>query len=144
MLRKVLFTSYVLVVASMGAATFIEKYRGTGFAHAAVYGSWWFVALWALLAVAGVAYIVSRRVRRPSVVLLHASLVLVLAGALATRLSAVRGAVHLRCGETVGTYTAGGSGGHEAERKLPFALTASPWNTTTAQGQRPTTSRSSP
>lgn len=122
MLRKVLFTSYVLVVACMGAATFIEKYRGTGFAHAAVYGSWWFVALWALLAVAGVAYIVSRRVRRPSVVLLHASLVLVLAGALATRLSAVRGAVHLRCGETVGTYTAGGSGGHEAERKLPFTL----------------------
>ena len=54
MLRKVLFTSYVLVVACMGVATFIEKYRGTGFAHAAVYGSWWFVALWALLAVAGV------------------------------------------------------------------------------------------
>ena len=84
MLRKILFTSYILVVACMAAATFVEKYHGTDFTHAAVYGSWWFTALWTLLAAAAVAYFVGRRIRRPSAVALHASFVLILAGALAT------------------------------------------------------------
>ena len=106
----------------MGAATFVEKYRGTDFAHAAVYGSWWFAALWALLAAAGVAYIVKRRMRAPSAVALHAAFVLILAGALATRLTAERGMVHLRCGAAVGTYTVYGGDGNTEERMLPFKL----------------------
>ncbi len=106
----------------MGAATFVEKYRGTDFAHAAVYGSWWFAALWALLAAAGVAYIVKRRMRATSAVALHAAFVLILAGALATRLTAERGMVHLRCGAAVGTYTVYGGDGNTEERMLPFKL----------------------
>ena len=106
----------------MAAATFVEKYRGTDFAHAAVYGSWWFKSLWALLAAAAVAYIARRRMRRPSALALHAAFVLILAGALATRLTAERGTVHLRCGAAVDTYTTTDDGGGVKELKLPFAL----------------------
>ena len=106
----------------MAAATFVEKYRGTDFAHAAVYGSWWFTSLWALLAAAAVAYIAKRRMRLPSALALHAAFVLILAGALATRLSAERGMVHLRCGATVGTYSVPDRHGNVSELKLPFAL----------------------
>ena len=122
MLRKILFTLYVLVTACMAAATFVEKYRGTDFAHAAVYGSWWFTALWALLAAAAVAYIARRRMRPKSAIALHAAFVLILAGAIATRLTAERGMVHLRCGAAVDTYTAADDRGGTKELKLPFAL----------------------
>lgn len=122
MLRKVLFALYLLVVACMGTATFIEKYRGTDFVHTSVYGSWWFVVLWVLLIVTGVVYIVRRRMRRPSAVMLHASFVLILVGAFTTHVSGVRGTVHLRSGETVRTYVVSSHGGSETEKRLPFAL----------------------
>ena len=122
MLRKILFTSYILVIAVMAAATFVEKYRGTDFVHTAVYGSWWFTALWALLAVAAVIYLIRRRVRRPSLVALHASLLLILAGALLTHLSARRGMAHLRAGVEVGTYSVLDNRGNVKEEKLPFTL----------------------
>ena len=80
----------------MAAATFIEKSRGTDFVHTAVYGSWWFTALWALLAVAAVVYIVRRRVRHLSTLALHLALLLILAGALLTHVSAWRGRDILR------------------------------------------------
>lgn len=106
----------------MAAATFVEKYRGTDFAHAAVYGSWWFTSLWALLAAAAVAYIAKRRMHLPSALALHAAFVLILAGALATRLTAERGMVHLRCGAPVDSYSVSDRHGNVSELKLPFAL----------------------
>ena len=106
----------------MAVATFVEKYRGTDFAHAAVYGSWWFTALWASLTAAAVTYIVRRRMRRKSALALHAALVLILVGSLATRLTAERGMVHLRCGASVDTYTVTDDRGNAKELKLPFTL----------------------
>ena len=122
MLKKLLSSLYILVIVAMAAATFIEKWRGTDFAHAAVYSAWWFVALWALLAAAAVAYIVRRRVRRPSVLALHLALLLILAGALATHVSGERGMVHLRCGVAVDAYSVIGRDGGIEERKLPFTM----------------------
>ena len=66
MLKRIVFTLYVLVIVTMAAATFIEKSRGTDFVHTAVYGSWLFTALWAFLALAALMYIVPRRERRLS------------------------------------------------------------------------------
>ncbi len=114
---------YILIIAAMAAATFIEKWHGTGFARAAVYSAWWFTALWALLAAAGVAYIIKRRVRRPSVVALHLALVLILAGALATHVSGRRGTVHLRSGVPVSKWTVDGGERGGEERELPFTMT---------------------
>lgn len=106
----------------MAAATFVEKFRGTEFVHASVYGSWWFVSLWAVLAVLAVAYFVGRRVRRASVVLLHLSFAVILIGALLTHVTSWQGAVRLRVGETVSTYYENVPGGDVVERKLPFEL----------------------
>lgn len=106
----------------MAAATFVEKFRGTEFVHASVYGSWWFVSLWAVLALLAVAYFVGRRVRRASVVLLHLSFAVILAGALLTHVTSWQGAVRLRVGETVSTYYENVPGGNVVERKLPFEL----------------------
>lgn len=106
----------------MAAATFVEKFRGTEFVHASVYGSWWFVGLWVVLALLAVAYFVGRRVRRASVVLLHLSFAVILAGALLTHVTSWQGAVRLRVGETVSTYYENVPGGDVVERKLPFEL----------------------
>lgn len=106
----------------MAAATFVEKFRGTEFVHASVYGSWWFVGLWAVLALLAVAYFVGRRVRRASVVLLHLSFAVILIGALLTHVTSWQGAVRLRVGETVSTYYENVPGGDIVERKLPFEL----------------------
>ena len=122
MLKKILFALYILVIVVMAAATFVEKFRGTEFVHASVYGSWWFVGLWAVLALLAVAYFVGRRVRRASVVLLHLSFAVILAGALLTHVTSWQGAVRLRVGETVSTYYENVPGGDVVERKLPFEL----------------------
>lgn len=54
--KKILFAIYVVILLVMAAATIIGKSSGTDFVHSAIYGSWWFVALWALLVVAGNGY----------------------------------------------------------------------------------------
>ena len=122
MLKKILFALYILVIVVMAAATFVEKFRGTEFVHASVYGSWWFVGLWAVLALLAVAYFVGRRVRRASVVLLHLSFAVILIGALLTHVTSWQGAVRLRVGETVSTCYENVPGGDVVERKLPFEL----------------------
>ena len=121
-MKKILFALYILVIVVMAAATFVEKFRGTEFVHASVYGSWWFVGLWAVLALLAVAYFVGRRVRRASVVLLHLSFAVILIGALLTHVTSWQGAVRLRVGETVSTCYENVPGGDVVERKLPFEL----------------------
>lgn len=122
MLKRLVIILYLLVMACMAAATFIAKSRGADYACTAVYGSWWFVSLWILLAVAAVAYIVRRRVRRPSVLVLHLSMLLILVGALLTHVSAWRGMVHLRSGVAVGVCEIIDGRGNIKEAKLPFTL----------------------
>lgn len=79
MLKKTVIALYLIVVVVMAAATIIEKYHGTDYAADNIYGAWWFSALWALLTAVAVFYFIQRRVRRPSVVALHLSFVIILA-----------------------------------------------------------------
>lgn len=95
-IRKPLEIIYVLLIVVMAAATVIEKVKGTLFVQQSVYGSWWFMALWALLAVLAIAYILKRHVHRWNILLLHAAMVVMLLGALLTHLTAYQGIVHLR------------------------------------------------
>ena len=88
---------YTLIVVCIGFATVIEKYRGTTFVGEHIYGAWWFSALWAVLTIAALAYIIQQRLyKRLAVMLLHLSFVVILAGALTTHLFARRGIVRLR------------------------------------------------
>ena len=103
-MKKTLITLYIVVVAVMAAATIVEKYQGTQYVSDNIYGAWWFSLLWGLLAAVAVCWFVKRRVRRFHVVILHLSFVVILLGALLTHLTARRGIIHLREGETTNTY----------------------------------------
>ena len=71
-LKIVSFGGAGVLVAVLVAATLIENIYGLPFALENIYHSWWFIALWALLAVTATAYIL-RTQRRVSLILLHAS-----------------------------------------------------------------------
>ena len=47
--KIIIFTLYTLIIACIGFATVIEKYRDTLFVSEHIYGAWWFTALWAVL-----------------------------------------------------------------------------------------------
>ena len=88
---------YTLIVVCIGFATVIEKYRGTTFVSEHIYGAWWFSALWAVLTIVALVYIIQQRLyKRLAVMLLHLSFVVILAGALTTHLFARRGIIRLR------------------------------------------------
>ena len=117
---KILIGSlYTLIVVCIGLATVVEKYRGTAYVGENIYGAWWFSALWALLTVAALAYIVKRRLyKRLAVFVLHLAFVVILAGALTTHLFARRGTVRLRTGVPEMTYV---DSDHHVQQ-LPFSL----------------------
>lgn len=101
-LKSIILLLAVAVIIVMIAATIMESIKGTPFAHEQIYGTWWFVALWALLAAASVAYIIRRKLfKRKLVFCIHASFVVILLGALLSYLTAESGTVHLRKGEQV-------------------------------------------
>lgn len=113
-----------MIVVGIAAATVIENHFGTDYAHQHVYGAWWFIALWGLLAVSG-CYLMYRRKmwKQPAVFLLHISFLVILAGALTTHLTSRRGMVHLREGEAVCTYwTKNEQGAYVLTEELPFYL----------------------
>jgi len=121
-MRKFIAAIYVILLLAMAVATFVEKYRGTDYVATYIYGSAWFAVAWGLLAAAGIAYLLKRKVRRASTVALHLSFLVILAGALVTHLTAQRGMVHLREGSTVSSFFVNkGTKGVE-ERSLPFAM----------------------
>ena len=110
---------YLAVITVMAAATVAEKYHGTAYVSDHIYGAWWFALLWAVLTAAAAAYFLRQRVRRPSAVALHLAFVLILSGALLTHLTASKGMIHLRTGETTRQYVTGDM----QVRQLPFAVT---------------------
>ena len=117
-MKRIVIVLYVVVVAVMATATIVEKYQGTSFVSEHIYGAWWFSALWALLSAVAVFYFLKRRVRRLSVVVLHVSFLVILAGALLTHLTARQGVVHLRQGHSVNTYVTPDMQQHA----LPFTI----------------------
>ena len=113
MLKKALILLYIVVVAVMAIATFVEYAGGLR-----IYDTWWFTVLWALLAAVAIVYFLKQHVRRLSVVALHLSFVVILLGALLTRLTSNSGALHLRLNEKTQQYVAADGVVHS----LPFTL----------------------
>lgn len=89
-----------LIVLVMVVATFIESSKGATFVADHIYGASWFVALWAVLTATSITYILKMKLyRKAPVFLLHASFMVILAGALTSWLTSKSGTVHLRQGE---------------------------------------------
>lgn len=122
LLPKLLSFGFIgLLLASMIAATILEKIYGTDFATSHIYHSPFFIMLWAIACISGLIYILRRKLQyRPVTFLIHLSLALILVGALTSHLTGKQGSIHLRTGENgIQEYTvAKGKTGI-----LPFRLT---------------------
>lgn len=104
-LRHIPFIILAVIILTLMAATFVEKSTDTDTVMRLVYGSWWFIALWASLVVSGGMLLVSEKVwRKPATMLLYCAFVLILVGALVTHLWGVQGVTHLRMGEKQTTF----------------------------------------
>jgi cytochrome c biogenesis protein ResB len=95
--KNISFLLWAAVIIVLAAATFVEKYCGTDFAHRYIYGSWWFVALWAALALFFfIDFFKRKSYKNVPLFLLHLSFVVILAGALCTKLRGECGQIILQ------------------------------------------------
>ena len=124
--KKILAVIYILLVIVMAMATILGKYTSLEYVSDNIFGAWWFCLLWAAGTAVGIVYFIRRKIRRPIVVTLHLSFVIILLGALLTHLTAHRGMIHLRQGKTTQTYIT--KEGNKAE--LPFGILLNKFNVT--------------
>lgn len=98
--RTIPFLITLLVAVVIASATFVEERLGTDTAHTAIYGAWWFVVLWGVTALAATWLLIKKKMwLRPAVLMIHVSLLVILAGALVTHMTSKSGQLHLRLGE---------------------------------------------
>ena len=121
---KLPFVLAFILVVCIAAATIVENHLGTDYALQHIYGAWWFIALWGVLAVAGCWLMYKRKLwKRMPVLALHLSFLVILAGALTTHITSKRGMLHLREGEVTRTYWVKNEQGLYVQTKeLPFYL----------------------
>ena len=119
----------------MAIATIVEKIHGTTFVSTKIYSTWWFSAIWGILAIASIARIITSGMQKTWTVLtLHISFVVILAGALTTHLTSKKGYLHLRCGETARLYTEQSSNGDMRTATLPFSVKLNDFNIKNYEG----------
>lgn len=134
LVKTLLFILYPIIAVCMAAATVIEKYRGTDFVSDNIYGSWWFSLLWALLLVCAIVWIVRRRMRRVSLLLVHGGFAIVLAGAFATHMTRWQGRSSIRCGTEADRVTVVDGKGKGGELTLPFTVRLNDFDVKTHAG----------
>lgn len=94
------FILLALLIVVMGWATWVEHIQGSPYAYETFYNSVWFTLLWIALVTISCYYIVVTSLhKRLSVFLLHLSFMIILSGALVTRLTGRTGQLHLREGK---------------------------------------------
>ena len=122
--RRLPFILLLAVAVAIAIATVVENQYGTHYALQHVYGAWWFIALWAAVAVAGCCLLWKRKMwKNWPVLLLHVSFLVILAGALTTHLTSRRGMTHLREGEATSIYwTKDDHGAYTRTGEMPFYL----------------------
>lgn len=95
-IRYLPFLILILLSIIMGIATFVEKNNGSDYVYDHIYASWWFTLLWA--SVAGLSLfglIKGKMYRNLPLTTIHLSLILILIGALCTKLYGIQGYVIL-------------------------------------------------
>ena len=122
-LRHPLSLLILALIASMAAGTVVEMRHGNDYALSHVYGSWWFVALWALLALGIIVMMITRKSwKRPVVCALHTSILVILLGALLTMTTGQHGEMTLKPSIATNQFTIEKHGSSRTET-LPFSLT---------------------
>lgn len=105
-LKNLILVVATAIILILITATIVESSKGTAFVRQHIYTSAWFVVLWAALAVAAAVYIVLRKNKSnisTSVLLVHASFLVILLGASTSWNMAESGTIHLRQNETTST-----------------------------------------
>ena len=123
-LRLLPFALLGVVVIVIAIATIVENRHGSDYVSRHIYGAWWFVALWTVTALAGCWHLLKKKIwKRPSVMMLHLSFLIILLGALTTHITSRRGMTHLRQGEVTRTYwIKDGIGMYTTTEEMPFYL----------------------
>ena len=93
----------IVLIVVLAAGTVIEKLHGSEYALAHVYGTWWFVGLWALIAACIVIMLIKHKGDAKHCVstigkwsaALHLSILFILLGALLTMLTGQHGKMKL-------------------------------------------------
>lgn len=105
-LKNLILVVATAIILILVTATIVESSKGTAFVRQHIYTSAWFVVLWAALAVVAAVYIVLRKNKSnisTSVLLVHASFLVILLGAFTSWTMAESGTIHLRQNETTST-----------------------------------------
>lgn len=105
-LKNLILVVATAIILILITATIVESSKGTAFVRQHIYTSAWFVMLWAALVVAAAVYIVLRKNKSnisTSVLLVHASFMVILLGAFTSWNMAESGTIHLRQNETTST-----------------------------------------
>ena len=105
-LKNLILVVATAIILILITATIVESSKGTAFVRQHIYTSAWFVVLWAALAVVAAVYIVLRKNKSnvcTSVLLVHASFLVILLGAFTSWNMAESGTIHLRQNETTST-----------------------------------------
>ena len=105
-LKNLILVVATAIILILITATIVESSKGTAFVRQHIYTSAWFVVLWAAIVVAAAVYIVLRKNKSnisTSVLLVHASFLVILLGAFTSWTMAESGTIHLRQNETTST-----------------------------------------
>ena len=105
-LKNLILVVATAIILILITATIVESSKGTAFVRQHIYTSAWFVVLWAALAVVAAVYIALRKNKSnisTSVLLVHASFLVILLGAFTSWTMAESGTIHLRQNETTST-----------------------------------------
>ena len=119
-MKKASFSLLILIILLLITATILEKLYGTDWVATNIYGSTWFLLLWAISIITALVYIFQRHLyKRPTTLLLHLAFVVILIGATITHYFGINGQIHLRLNEApTATYI----DTYYQEQQLPFTL----------------------
>mgnify|MGYP002623840695 CR=1 FL=1 len=119
-LKCISFGCLILMLVVLAAATVVEKVMGTQVAREWCYDNMAFVAMWSAIAASGLCYVLLQAMwKRPSVLLLHLALLVILMGAGITWFTAQRGKMNAVNGQAVNVFTTPDG----MQYTLPFTVT---------------------
>ena len=122
-IRHITSVLVIILIAVLAAGTVVEKLHGSEYALDHVYSTWWFVGLWALVAMLLVCMAVRCRMwKRLTVCALHLSILLILLGALLTMLTGQHGKMKLEPNRPNSHFFIQEKG-EITKEALPFSLT---------------------
>ena len=121
-LRHIVSVLMIVLIAVLAAGTIVEKLHGADFASSHVYGTWWFVVLWAVfLVVAAILTFRDNNWKKPVVLTLFLATTCILLGAFLTKTTGQHGRMKLEPNKPNSQFYIEENGGI-TKVALPFTL----------------------